>query len=190
MERNKKTSHEEDSHIRNEKELYAKVNKTHRKGRDKLLIVSIMIAAAVMVACIVPIVMAGRFQRNYWDYISRISDATYYAYQEDCLSARMAGEEYGLPKERAYDVFRLIQGAGTGRVQKEAPAGEPDARLDYGNGTTLSVWEIPACKDSNKNRESDIFLRLEDDQGSYGYIAWEMIPASILRSCRKPAGEP
>lgn len=169
--------------------FYGKVKKTHRRGRDKLLIVSIIIAAAVMVACIVPIVMAARFQKNYWDYISRISDATYYAYQKDCLTAWMAGEEYGLPKERAYDVFNLIRGAGTGRVQKEIPAGEPDALLDYGNGTTLSVWEIPAGKDSNKNRESDTFLLLEDGQGSYGYIAWEMIPSTILAYCRKLAGE-
>ncbi len=164
--------------------LYSNVRRGTRSRGNAALWIGLAVCAAVIAAFVLSVSLAGRYQRTYWNYIGRLSDSTAYAYRNDCLQITANGQTKALDAQRAYDIYQLITNADKGRIQKELPSEEPFAVLHYGNDSTLTVWEIPASANSNKDHETDIFLQFRDEKGSYNYIAWNIWPQSLLRCLR------
>lgn len=164
--------------------MYANVKRGARSKGNLALWIGLAVCALLIAAFALSVCFAGSYQRNYWDYVGRLSNSTAYAYRNDTLQISVSGETRSLDKERAYQIYQLVSNAGEGRIQKALPSGAPSAILDYGNGSTLTVWEIPVSASSNEGHETDIFLLFQDEKGSYGYIAWDLSPRKFLNCFR------
>lgn len=164
--------------------IYANVRRSARSKGNLPLWIGLAVCALLIAAFALSVGFAGRYQRNYWDYIGRLSNSTAYAYRNGTLQISVSGETRSLDKERAYQIYQLVSNAGEGRIQKALSSGEPSAILNYGKGSTLTVWEIPVSASSNEGHETDIFLLFQDEKGSYGYIAWDLSPRKFLNCFR------
>lgn len=164
--------------------IYANVRRSARSKGNLPLWIGLAVCALLIAAFALSVGFAGRYQRNYWDYIGRLSNSTAYAYRNDTLQITTGRQTRSLPTERAYQIYQLVTNAGEGRIQKALPSGEPTAILNYGNGSTLTVWQIPVSVSSNEGHKTDIFLLFQDEKGSYGYIAWDLSPRKFLNCFR------
>ncbi len=161
-------------------DMYEMVRKP-RQRRDRIMPITLAAATIVIIACVIPVIWAGKYRRDFWNYIERLSNATVYAYEQGTLLAELEGEMFAIDGTGGYDIYNQVSGAGTGRTLSDPPQETPDLKLDYGNGTTLLMWVVPALKESNEGRTTDALLLFEDEEGSYCYRAWEVVPEKVLR---------
>ena len=113
--------------------MYANVKRGARSKGNLALWIGLAVCALLIAAFALSVGFAGRYQRNYWDYVGRLSNSTAYAYRNGTLQISVSGETRSLDKERAYQIYQLVSNAGEGRIQKALPSGAPSAILDYGN---------------------------------------------------------
>ena len=104
--------------------MYANVKRGARSKGNLALWIGLAVCALLIAAFALSVGFAGRYQRNYWDYVGRLSNSTAYAYRNGTLQISVSGETRSLDKERAYQIYQLVSNAGEGRIQKALPSGD------------------------------------------------------------------
>ena len=75
-------------------------------------------------------------------------------------------------------MLRLINVAGAGRTG-EAPADPPLITIDYGDGTTLDIWQVPLENPANDWTDGPFFRCTFPGGRTYGYDT-DQIPMTRL----------
>lgn len=148
-------------------DLYAKViheDKMVKKKKDWRIccIIAAAIAGLVILAIVVSQPLICRFVL-YPKFVSAVSDSTLYAYENDSLRADLAEESVHVSGENAYSFFKSLTVGPPDKLVWKTPVEEPDLKLDYGNGSTLSLWEVSLKEPETKKAMRVLF---EDGEGA------------------------
>ena len=148
------------------------------RKKEKTLRKPLLIAAAVFVAVIALGVWACRYQLQYRACFSALTDATRHARGSGAFTVTVDGAAASADANDLSDLLRLISMAGAGRTGT-APADPPLITVDYGDGTTLDIWQVPLENPANDWTEGPFFRCTFPGGKTYGYDT-DQIPMTRL----------
>lgn len=149
------------------------------RKKEKTLRRPLLIAAAVFAAVIALGVWACRYQLQYRACFSALTDATRHARSSGAFTVTVDGAAVSADANDLSDLLRLISMAGAGRTGT-APADPPLITVDYGDGTTLDIWQVPLENPTNDWTEGPFFRCTFPGGKTYGYDT-DQIPLYKLR---------
>ncbi len=103
-------------------------------------------------------------QRAYWTYVEELSGSTTYAYTRDTLRVTEGENSYLLTGEEVYIPYRLLGDIVPGRPWREEPTGRDTIHFDFGDGSSLQIWDVP-IEDSTKGYEYGLYVRYCNQKG-------------------------
>ncbi len=124
------------------KDMYARVRREGKK-RDWRLWLAIGLVAVVLGGGVLGAVWSVRYQYDYKDFIDWLARDTIYARKFGTLTLETGGETYPLELNEGYEKFRVALAVDGGGRLGSPPDRDPDAVIDYGNGSRLELWDIP-----------------------------------------------
>lgn len=148
------------------------------RKKEKTLRKPLLIAAAVFAAVIALGVWACRYQLQYRACFSALTDATRHARGSGAFTVTVDGAVASADANDLSDLLRLISMAGAGRTGT-APADPPLITVDYGDGTTLDIWQVPLENPANDWTEGPFFRCTFPGGKTYGYDT-DQIPMTRL----------
>ncbi len=148
------------------------------RKKEKTLRKPLLIAAAVFAAVIALGVWACRYQLQYRACFSALTDATRHARGSGAFTVTVDGTAVSADANDLSDLLRLISMAGAGRTGT-APADPPLITVDYGDGTTLDIWQVPLENPANDWTEGPFFRCTFPGGKTYGYDT-DQIPMTRL----------
>lgn len=148
------------------------------RKKEKTLRKPLLIAAAVFAAVIALGVWACRYQLQYRACFSALTDATRHARGSGAFTVTVDGAAVSADANDLSDLLRLISMAGAGRTGT-APADPPLITVDYGDGTTLDIWQVPLENPANDWTEGPFFRCTFPGGKTYGYDT-DQIPMTHL----------
>lgn len=148
------------------------------RKKEKTLRKPLLIAAAVFAAVIALGVWACRYQLQYRACFSALTDATRHARGSGAFTVTVDGAAASADANDLSDLLRLISMAGAGRTGT-APADPPLITVDYGDGTTLDIWQVPLENPANDWTEEPFFRCTFPGGKTYGYDT-DQIPMTRL----------
>lgn len=148
------------------------------RKKEKTLRKPLLIAAAVFAAVIALGVWACRYQLQYRACFSALTDATRHARGSGAFTVTVDGAAASADANDLSDLLRLISMAGAGRTGT-APADPPLITVDYGDGTTLDIWQVPLENSTNDWTEGPFFRCTFPGGKTYGYDT-DQIPMTRL----------
>ena len=141
--------------------LYAHVRRGAPRRRDWRLWAAVSLVLAVTLAVLIPLLWSVHYQLRFRHFVQGLSESTLAAYRAECLTAERDGELSPVSGGCGYQIYHLAAGLTPGRWGK--PPEEPaPVVLDYGDGSTLSFWEVPL---RNKASATGLFLWYTDPEG-------------------------
>lgn len=123
-------------------------------------------------------VWACRYQLQYRACFSALTDATRHARGSGAFTVTVDGAAVSADANDLSDLLRLISMAGAGRTGT-APADPPLITVDYGDGTTLDIWQVPLENPANDWTEGPFFRCTFPGGKTYGYDT-DQIPMTRL----------
>ena len=148
------------------------------RKKEQTLRKPLLIAAAVFAAVIALGVWACRYQLQYRACFSALTDATRHARGSGAFTVTVDGAAVSADANDLSDLLRLISMAGAGRTGT-APADPPLITVDYGDGTTLDIWQVPLENPANDWTEGPFFRCTFPGGKTYGYDT-DQIPMTRL----------
>lgn len=148
------------------------------RKKEKTLRKPLLIAGGVFAAVIALGVWACRYQLQYRACFSALTDATRHARGSGAFTVTVDGAAASADANDLSDLLRLISMAGAGRTGT-APADPPLITVDYGDGTTLDIWQVPLENPANDWTEGPFFRCTFPGGKTYGYDT-DQIPMTRL----------
>ena len=148
------------------------------RKKEKTLRRPLLIAAAVFAAVIALGVWACRYQLQYRACFSALTDATRHARGSGAFTVTVDGAAVSADANDLSDLLRLISMAGAGRTGT-APTDPPLITIDYGDGTTLDIWQVPLENPANDWTDGPFFHCTFPSGKTYGYDT-DQIPMTRL----------
>ena len=152
-------------------------NGPNRKG-EKTLRKPLLIAAILFVAFAALVLWALRYQLQYRACFSALTDATRHARSTGAFTVTVDGAAVSADADDLSDLLRLINMAGAGRTGT-APTDPPLITIDYGDGTTLDIWQVPLENPANDWTDGPFFRCTFPSGKTYGYDT-DQIPMTRL----------
>lgn len=158
-----------------------------RRKHEAVLPVMVVVCVLLMAAVVGLFLWSLRYHQKYQKYVGALSAGTQYAYYHEGLGVQMDGETSVIVGENIYKIYSYITVGGAGRVKSEYPEEEPRIRLDYGDGSSLRLWEVDS-EGYRPMRDRSVFLLYENAAGeTYAYqtprLSLETIKVNFLGAC-------
>lgn len=148
--------------------MYEQVQRTERKGRNRKLWISLLLWAAVASVLAALIIFGFRYRANFREFLGDLSDSTQYAIENKSLYLTVEGDTFLVLPKNYKKFYNTVAIAGSGRPAS-APDREADIKLEFGDGTTLELWEAKV-KNARNNRGIGMVVQYTDRQGdTYTY---------------------
>ncbi len=143
--------------------MYEQVDTKTRDKKGLPLCILLPIAVAVILIGTVVLAWAVQYHVQYRDFVSRLSNSVTYAYSHHTLHGA-AGEEQPVwvKGENVYRLYNYILVGGEGKVIRKLPETEPGIALEFGDGSSIKVWD---CETGGA------ILCYRDDAGQYAFAA-------------------
>ena len=148
--------------------MYEQVQRTERKGRNRKLWISLLLWAAMASILAALIIFGFRYRANFREFLGDLSDSTQYAIENKSLYLTVEGDTFLVLPKNYKKFYNTVAIAGSGRPAS-APDREADIKLEFGDGTTLELWEAKV-KNARNNRGIGMVVQYTDRQGdTYTY---------------------
>ena len=148
--------------------MYEQVHRTERKGRNRKLWISLLLWAAMASILAALIIFGFRYRANFREFLGDLSDSTQYAIENKSLYLTVEGDTFLVLPKNYKKFYNTVAIAGSGRPAS-APDREADIKLEFGDGTTLELWEAKV-KNARNNRGIGMVVQYTDRQGdNYTY---------------------
>ena len=148
--------------------MYEQVHRTARKGRNRKLWISLLLWAAMASILAALIIFGFRYRANFREFLGDLSDSTQYAIENKSLYLTVEGDTFLVLPKNYRKFYNTVAIAGSGRPTS-APDREADIKLEFGDGTTLELWEAKV-KNARNNRGIGMVVQYTDRQGdTYTY---------------------
>ncbi len=159
-------------------------NKSKRKYRNnKSLIVWI---ASISVCVFVLGIMLGTIalgvirNRQYWSYVNDFSNSTSYAYKKGSMKVNDQGDNYILIGDAVYIPYNFLHHLKMGRPWEEVPEGSETIQFDYGNGSTLQIWDVEVKNAKRGTR--GLYIKFINSEGKVYQFDVDGASVSKIRS--------
>lgn len=160
--------------------LYDAVERNDAGGKkEKTLHKPLLIVLAIFVVVIGLVVWACRYQIQYRAYVSALADATADARSSGAFAVTVDGAAAAADADDLGQLLGLIRMAGPGRLG-DAPDSAPIITIEYGDGTTMEIWEKTLDNPANDWTEGPFFRFTFANGRTYGYDT-DQIPMYKLR---------
>lgn len=151
--------------------MYEQLQADPKSRRPKTL--RILLCAVILVGVVVTaaVAWAATYHVRYRDFISRLSDSVTYAYSHHSLHGNAGeAEPVWVRGENVYRLYNYVMVSGEGKVLHQLPESEPLIDMDFGDGSTLRVWDTSP---------GGATLCYEDQKGQYAYVSKAMSAETI-----------
>lgn len=150
--------------------LYEKIKKDTKKEKDTRFWLMVAMLVAVVAVAAASVVWFLGYHGRFTRFVGQLSGSTTYACKNDCLIAEVNGKKYRVSEENMYGLYAYLSLSKSGRESRRVPEGEP-VKLDYGNGVTLKLWDMPMGEGDNRQ---NLFVQYTDIRGDvYSYISYK-----------------
>lgn len=146
-------------------DMYNKVSRpAERPKRRRGAAVFIALAAAVVLIAVWILSAYGilSVRRQFYQFVSAISDSTVYAYENDSLRAEMDGQSIRVTGGNNYSLYHAISVMEPDGRLLHVPEGEADIVLDYGDGAVLRLWKVKGEDGKPKDRGLELVFDAPD----------------------------
>ena len=144
--------------------MYEQVQRTERKGRNRKLWISLLLWAAMASILAALIIFGFRYRANFREFLGDLSDSTQYAIENKSLYLTVEGDTFLVLPKNYKKFYNTVAIAGSGRPVS-APDREADIKLDFGDGSTLELWEAKV-KNARNNRGIGMVVQYTDGEGA------------------------
>ena len=122
--------------------MYEQLSADKKGKRGWMIRILLTLAGIVLVFGVVILSWAVRYHVQYRDFVSRLSNSVTYAYSHHSLHGD-AGDEtpVWVKGENVYQLYNYILVNGEGKVIRKLPETTPGIDLDFGDGSSLKVWD-------------------------------------------------
>ena len=143
--------------------MYEQLSEKRKDKKGWMIRVLLPLAVAVMLIGAACLIWAVQYHMQYRDFVSRLSNSVTYAYSHHTLHGD-AGEDQPVwvKGENVYQLYNYILVGGEGKVIRKLPETEPGIALEFGDGSSLKVWD---CETGGA------ILCYRDDAGQYAFAA-------------------
>ncbi len=121
---------------------------------------------------------ACRHQLRFKSFFSELTDSTRYARHSGAFRVTVNGKQTDAVIDDLSELLACIGDAGAGRTDA-APEEAPYAVIDYGDGTTLEIWQVELVNPSNSWTEGPFFRYTNAEGKPYSYdtdqLRWERV---------------
>lgn len=161
--------------------LYDPVRRTApRKKKGIYLWLCLALSVLLLAAVIIPIAWGAWYQRQFYGFVSDLSESTTYAYRQGRLNATWQGEEK-VVTGGIYGPYRVLSAAGKGQPTSSLPDSPPDVFLDYGDGSTLSFWVTEVNPTQELARTEGLLVHYVNQSGEPFTYRTDRITLNSLR---------
>lgn len=143
--------------------MYEQVTRNSAKGRNRKLWAALALWAIVVFILGSLIIFGFRYRANFRGFLGDLSYSTEYAMQNNSLQLTVDGESFLVIRKNVKKFYNAVAIAGSGRPAAPLHR-EADIKLDYGNGTTLELWETQV-KNARNNRGTGMVVQFTDAEG-------------------------
>lgn len=135
--------------LKNTKKEDVKENKRLDNGMIKLLLT---IGAVFLAFFIVfgTVFSSIYFKRLYWDFVGELSNSTIYAFHNEGVIVEDGADTYVIKGSKVYVFYKKLSNADFGRMQKKLSKDAESIGVDFGNGSSLRMWQAPMGENSRK----------------------------------------
>lgn len=124
-----------------------KKEENEKKNRiDSGIIKLLLVIGAVLLAFFIvfgTVFSSVYFQRLYWDYVGELSSSTVYAFEHEGVTATVGEDSYVITGNQVYVFYKKLSNAEFGKSQKGFSEDAESISVDFGNGSSLRMWEAP-----------------------------------------------
>lgn len=145
-------------------DLYARVRRPQERPKPQRHRLRFVLAGAclvVLAAVVGFFVWQLGYRSRHFAFVSALSASTTNAYGQDSLTARFDGREFHVDRENAHNLYAYLT-ADVGQEPWFPPKDNPDLVLDYGDGSTLQMWQDTAAWDGH----SQLYVLHTDPEGT------------------------
>ncbi len=124
------------------RDFYDMATPPEKRGKpksDKSVSVCAVALLIVLAAGFIILRLAG-YKTRVRDFRIDLNNSTIYAYNNDCLRARVEGDDVHVSGEHAYDVYQFMSVRSLGANALFTPR-QGGVILEYGDGAVLRLWE-------------------------------------------------
>ena len=144
--------------------MYEQIQRTQRRSGNRKLWISLAVWVALASVLVALIVFGFRYRANFREFLGDLSDSTQYAMEHKRLYLTVEGETFLVLPKNYKKFYNTVAIAGSGRPAA-APDREADIKLDFGDGSTLELWEAKV-KNARNNRGIGMVVQYTDGDGA------------------------
>ncbi len=142
-------------------------NESHRSKSNKstyVIWVSILFAVIAFAIFIGMTIYGIARQRTYWKYVAEFSASTVYAYNHEGLVITEGNTSHIIEGEDVYLPYKIISRRSFGKKWGNIPEGENTILFEFGDGSSLEVWDTPVEKNNPYYRRG-LYIRYRNPEG-------------------------
>ena len=148
--------------------MYEQIQRTQHKRDNRKLWISLFLCGVVATILAALIIFGFRYRANFREFLGNLSDSTQYALDNNSLYLTVEGDTFLVIRKNIRKFYNTVAIAGSGRLVS-APDYHADILLDFGDGSTLELWETQV-KNARNNRGIGMVVQYTDVEGkTYTY---------------------
>ena len=123
-----------------------KKEEQNKKSLDNGMIKLLLAMGAVFLAFFIvfgTVFASVYFNRLYWDYVGELSNSTIYAFKHNGVIVEDGEDAYVIKGDKVYVLYKKLSNAEFGRVQNGFSKDADTISVDFGNGSSLRMWQAP-----------------------------------------------
>lgn len=158
--------------------MYEQITRKNAGERNRKLWLALTVWA-IVVAILASLVIFGFWYRsNFREFLGALSNSTEYALSNNSLYLTVDGDSFLVIRKNVKKFYNVVAIAGSGRPASPLSR-EADIKLDFGNGTTLELWETQV-KNARNNRGTGMVVQFTDADGkNYCYDTDRLRPGKF-----------
>lgn len=145
--------------------MYEQVRRKEPKTGNRKLWIALALWTVVAIILATLVIFGFRYRSNFRNFLGDLSNSTEYALDNNSLYLTVDGDTFLVIRKNIKKFYNAVAIAGSGRPAN-APDSTADIQLDFGNGTTLELWEAQV-KNARNNRGIGMIVRFTDAEGNH-----------------------
>lgn len=143
--------------------MYEQVKRKEKKATNKRLWFALSVWTVVVIILAALVIFGFRYRSNFRDFLGDLSNSTEYALDNNSLYLTVDGDTFLVIRKNVKKFYNAVAIAGSGRPASPLDR-EADIKLDYGNGSTLELWQTKV-KNARNNRGIGMVVQFTDSEG-------------------------
>ena len=133
-------------------EMYQKLRTHQAKPKTDRGVHTALIVSAVLLCALAVVALWGPTYKLRFDrYVTELSSSTVASYKSGALQAQCGGQPVQYTAESCYTLYTKLIATGAGDPLFLAPDEEPALVIQYADGASLTLWDLPPRKGRYNN---------------------------------------